>query len=180
MGTYGLSYILHDDSWPVQTLTAAHHVPEAIAGQRIVQKEVFPDDVWTMSGLSLVGGYVGLEPQRQLDYSRPSTWRLASATWSLERPQDGGGFRPIPDPLARARMRSAVFVSRKPAEVLETIDLATISLVKRPLDLPPGTAGHGDDPHGSAGTDPTADQGGHAPTARRLRELSQRLAGPDR
>jgi hypothetical protein len=141
MGTYGLSYVLHDDSWPVQSLTAAHAVPEAIAGQRIVQKEVFPDDVWTMSGLSLVGGYVGLEPQRQLDYTRPSTWRIASATWSLERPQDGGGFRPIPDALARARMRTAVAVSRKPSRALETIDLATTSLVKRPLDLPPGEPG---------------------------------------
>jgi hypothetical protein len=141
IGTYGLSYILHDDSRPVQSLTAGYQVPEAIAGQRIVQKQALPDNAWTMSGLKLVGGYVGLEPRRQLDYTPLLTWRLASATWSLERPQDGGGFKPIPDALERARMRSAVLVSQKPSKALETIDLATTSLAKKPLELPPGKPG---------------------------------------
>jgi hypothetical protein len=149
MGLYSVSYVRHIDPVPIRAFQDVRTVPVAVAGQRIKQQSMpFFDNCWTMNGLSLVDGYGALVPRRELGYEHPAAWRLAAATWVLTSatwyvhgPLDATCWKPIPDPLPRARLRSRVVVTRTPIAVFRTIDPKTTAMVDRPVSLTPGEPG---------------------------------------
>jgi hypothetical protein len=113
-----------------------------------------------------VNGYVAMRPRRLLDYQRLDVLRVSGVSYYRRKgrrrfrpefshpdqvplklkplgPALPGGWYPIPDPLPRARLVSAVHVSTNPARDLKRIDPATTAIVTSPLSLscsPPGSA----------------------------------------
>ncbi|MBI4423687.1 MAG: hypothetical protein HY554_08170 [Elusimicrobia bacterium] len=91
----------------------------------------------TLSGASLVGGYMALEPRRRLDYRREEALRVAGAEWTRE----GTAWRRVPGPLPRARLVDAAVAGGDPARLLASIDPERVAVVDRELRLLPGPAG---------------------------------------
>ena len=86
----------------------------------------------------VVGGYVGLTPRRRLDYDQTPALRIAEASWTQEKP---GPWRPIPDPLPRARLVSRAVASDDPGAEVDRIDPAAVAVVPKPLELGGGKPG---------------------------------------
>ena len=100
----------------------------------------------TLAGWRTIGGYVGLPPNRQLDYHDPNVLRLAGVQW-LGEPVVAGDeivdrrFRPIDDPLPEFRLVTDVQLSSQPSAMIQHVDSATTAVVDRPLVLPAGQRG---------------------------------------
>jgi hypothetical protein len=106
-------------------------------------------------GYRTINGYSALYPQRHLDYHDLNTLRVAQVAWVWEPvPSPGsvagwgpggppveGGWRPVSDPLPRARLVSRAVVSTAPADDLKKIDVASTALVSHPLGLTPSRPG---------------------------------------
>lgn len=94
-----------------------------------------------MQGAQLVSGYAGLLPAKQLDYSKPASLRVASASVSMSI--NDRRIERLSGALPRARLVSRAIPSSQPALDIEAIDVESTALVEEPLDLavgPPGAA----------------------------------------
>nr|NIP86480.1 YfhO family protein [Planctomycetales bacterium] len=97
-----------------------------------------------LAGWSRVGGYLGLPPQRLLDYQDIHAIRVAGARWVNSGPVGDTRailFDQVDRPLDDARLVSRAIHSTTPAQDLKKIDVGQAALVARPLDLPPGPPG---------------------------------------
>jgi hypothetical protein len=95
-------------------------------------------DVLTLRGLSLADGYVALYPRTALDFGREEVLRLAGVSWAHQ----GESWRPVPNPLPRARLVSRAVVSHDHDADLTGIDPSTMALVDEDLSLGDGAPGH--------------------------------------
>jgi hypothetical protein len=141
LGAYGMTYLASGARAKLDLLAAFHPVASRSMGERAVfgPGTLACDNMWMFSGRGLVEGYAGLTPERRLDYSKPSSRRVASAAWSVGRPTT-----PLPDPLPRARLVAEARVSDDPNRDLDAIDPAAVALVDRPVTLDPGGPSGGD------------------------------------
>ena len=92
-------------------------------------------------------------PPSGLDYDDVAALRAASVAWYAAnplRPDEAarglgppvwGPWRPVPDPLPRARLVSHTRTSRSPGDDLKVIDLNKTALVSRHVELSPGPPG---------------------------------------
>ena len=106
-------------------------------------------------GYRAINGYSALYPQQQLNYHDLNALRVAQVAWVWEPvpspgsvaswgpggPPVDGGWRPVPNPLPRARLLSRAVVSTTPAQDVKNIDVASTALVSRPLRLTPSRPG---------------------------------------
>ncbi|MEW4569060.1 hypothetical protein AB1L88_14445 [Tautonia sp. JC769] len=141
LGAYGMSYLASGSRAKLDLLAAFHPVASRSMGERSVfgPGTLVCDNMWMFNGRGLVEGYAGLTPVRRLDYSKPSSRRVASAAWSVGHPTT-----PLPDPLPRARLVAEARVSGDPNRDLDAIDPAAVALVDRPVTLEPGGPSGGD------------------------------------
>ena len=145
---YGLSYIRTSPPESLEAVTESVRLPVGASPYRI---EAIPgnDDVAVLKDYRLVTGYVGLNPQKALDYTDGDALRLASATLVLWKPGTRGNpgdaaelrVERITDPVPRARLLTNALAVNKPQEMLSKVDLHTIALVGEPLTLDGGAPG---------------------------------------
>ncbi|WP_152051347.1 hypothetical protein [Tautonia marina] len=135
LGAYSMTYLASGSRAKLDLLAAFHPVATRSNAERAVfgPGTLVCDNLWMFSGRGLVEGYAGLTPVRRLDYSKPSSRRVASAAWSVGHPTSR-----LPDPLPRARLVAEARVSDDPNRDLDTIDPAIVALVDRPVTLDAG------------------------------------------
>jgi hypothetical protein len=110
----------------------------------------FPN-IFVLAGYRLLDGYVGLAPERQLDYHSLPALRVADVgyangrfvreTPALTLTALKDDWYAVPRPLPRARLVAQARISDRPNADITTIDVDTTALVTRPLPLDGGTAG---------------------------------------
>jgi hypothetical protein len=142
---YGLSYVW--DTWPmsIESFVRSQLLPPESSPYR-VQSDF--NNAISMKGVRLSGGYVGLEPEQELDYWSPGRLQAAGVRW-LETSRDvspelfarGIHWLQVPRPLARARLVSRVLNSLDPRDDIDTTDLETTALVAEELHLEDGKPG---------------------------------------
>ena len=106
--------------------------PDGVAHYREVTRRIVHDT-------RLVTGYIGLAPERVLDYSQRGALRLAGASHAEVQ----GRYQRLAPPFARARLVAHSVVSADPARALQSVDLERTAIVAIPLALgggAPGTA----------------------------------------
>ena len=156
LGAYSLSYTVlpHtarlEDVSSMSTRLPADHARVALDLRSIHRPGVRIGNQMLLAGASRVDGYVGLEPQRSLDYYDVNALRLASTSHVLPgvvndldeglQPHDSLWLA-VPDPLPRVRLVTKVQESDNPAADLEHIDLRTTVLLDQDLSLPEGAPG---------------------------------------
>jgi hypothetical protein len=146
---YGASLWWYDPPQTLDEFRADVLAPPEVAPQRVAAYRDFGWDSsperpwrwwsstqWIVHGAQLVSGYAGLMPAKRLDYEKPASLRVASASVLAK-----DWFRHLPGALSRARMVASAQQSAEPAVDIEAIDVATTALVDEPVDLEPGPAG---------------------------------------
>jgi hypothetical protein len=121
---YGLSYIDYDGSRTIDSFLAQAPVPLA-APHRLVGDEEDHRNTPLMQQQSLLNGYAGLPPRRQLDLEKESCLRVAGALFR----QKGEHWQRLAQPLPRVRLVTRVVESLQPQEDLDRVDLETTALV---------------------------------------------------
>ncbi|MDH3719797.1 MAG: YfhO family protein, partial [Planctomycetota bacterium] len=97
-----------------------------------------------LAGWSRVGGYLGLPPQRVLDYRGTNAIRVAGAWWVNNAQLEDArsiSFARVNQPVAHARLVNRAIRSTSPGKDLEKIDVDRAALVDFPLELPSGQPG---------------------------------------
>jgi len=156
-GSYGLSFIREKpptaggthrgEGWmTLRTFGDLLDPPRGVDCPRIETWQ----NAFLVKGYRLCGGYAGLPPARQLDYTRPASLRVAGVGWKRERRRFRKGkrmfveFTPwerVPEPLPRARLVARTIVSANPREDIEKIDIRTAALVSENLSVEGGSPG---------------------------------------
>jgi hypothetical protein len=160
LGCYGLSYAAYEQTDRLDHFIASAATPPA-AGCSMADRVFAPPlqvegtRLWTGNQMVLAGwlradGYTGLEPQRQLDYSRPAALRAASVRW-VQRDEAtrtipglaacNDDWLELPDPLPRVRLVGQVVASDAPGRDIEHIDVRRAALCEQSFALPPGQPG---------------------------------------
>ncbi len=154
VGLYGLvllaavdlrQHTLHNNMWGVHLW---RETPTLAEFQAAIERPPAPQAgrLWSFSGCPpllhgerLVNGYRGgIEPRKQLDYRTVNALRVAGAAWYQEGPNR---WNRVPDPLPRVRLVGRAVPSDDPARDLAVIDINSVALSTRPLDLDGGPAG---------------------------------------
>ena len=135
---YGWEVLRREPTVTLAALRASRPVPPGPAGRRIMVGE--GDNLWTLNGVTLVEGYVGLPPARRLHYWDRESLRLAGATWIRE----AGAFSewtPLPGPLPRARLLAEAVHRPLVTQALKPGQLEAIAFLPEPVRLPEGEPG---------------------------------------
>ena len=157
LGAYGLSYAVYPHSETLDTYASRVTTPPDGSRGRVLADLVSFDramphtgNAMTIFGWHRVGGYVGLEPARQLDYGRLATLRVAGVHWVKNGPTTATieGLVPhdeewskVPRPLNRVRLLTASCQSDDPGRDIERVSIESTALVERQFDLPAGASG---------------------------------------
>jgi hypothetical protein len=155
MGAYGLSSAVYARSARLDAFIASACTPPGTPDGRVITSLLRVDeggqrtgDLMTLRGWSRADGYVGLEPQRQLDYHLLPALRVAGVRWvrsdaSTEQITQlkpyNSGWREVPEPLPRVRLVTRTCTG-KAADITQ-IDANTTALCELPLALPPSHPG---------------------------------------
>ena len=108
-GVYGLSAGAFRETADLNSFAAAQPLPPPTPHSRIVasppQSPFRTGNRWLLAGFARADGYVGLEPQRRLDYHADKVQRLAGVGYSLLAPTG---------PVDRERQLESQPASRSP------------------------------------------------------------------
>ena len=135
-GVYGLTFARSVPPRPLPELVADRAFPPTPRNDCIRSF----DNMLTLSGIRIVDGYVALTPRRELDYSKAACLQVAGASWHIDQP-DRDDWRPVADPLPRARLVSKAIEWPTPNTIIDRVDVRTTALVTGPIRLQDGPAG---------------------------------------
>ena len=154
LGMYGLSYAVHPHVARAGEIAsndfpAVAHGRVALDLRSIHRPGPRLGNQMLLAGMRRVDGYVGLEPDRVLDYRRVKTLQVASTSHVLRSAvNESDSFLPhdnlwlaIPAPLPRARLVTQARHTADAAGDLEQIDPRTTVLLDKPVRLSGGPAG---------------------------------------
>jgi len=128
---WSMDYFGRADARPLEAFVNSFpDPPEAATGRLSLPEEMVWQNVLTMKGYRLSGGYVALEPARSLDRRSPDYERLAGVSWSV---RDGRWAR-IAQPMSRIRLLPkdsgrAVIVSDRPGRIRAEVEASSRGLV---------------------------------------------------
>jgi hypothetical protein len=157
LGIYGLSYSAWPHSADFESYLAAQSTPpgepaDRFAGDlaRFDEPSLRIGDQALLAGWQRIDGYLGLEPQRQLDYRQLPALRAAGVRWVARTDtsdkivglsRHDARWLEVPDPLPRVRCVTKMAVDRQARSAVAGLPLERIAVVEQALDIEEGTPG---------------------------------------
>jgi len=157
LGIYGLSYSAWPHSADFESYIAALPTPpgkptDRFAGDlsRFDEQSLRMGDQALLAGWQRIDGYLGLEPQRQLDYRQLPALRAASVRWVARTDTsdkiDGltrhnARWLEVPNPLPRVRCVTKTAVASQARSAVAGLPLERMAGVEQAIDLEEGTPG---------------------------------------
>ena len=144
IGYYSLSYMRDHSIRPIAPYLQEAALPGGSSGMRVRQTGE-TENAPVAAGLLLEGGYAALAPRRMLPEGHPKTLQLEGVGWEVSGRLPRKAWNRVADPLPLVRLVATAVATTEPAQVLDTIDLASTAMIEPGHEAemasgPPGTA----------------------------------------